>query len=89
MKPRELVAEGPKRPGWCVEPSARRWPVRLHCLTRRTAVYGPVCTVVWEGRLLHRYRPDRIVLLVLVLAPAVPPELWELCPRCRYLPVTT
>src|ERR1700726_2134945 len=20
------------------------------CLTRRTAVYGPVCTVVWEGR---------------------------------------
>ncbi len=31
-------------------------------LTRRTAVYGPVCTVVWEGRAGNRSPyPDLVV----------------------------
>src|SRR5215510_2419023 len=39
-KPRQLLAKGPNRAWRSVVPKAR---------TVRTAVYGTVCTVVWEG----------------------------------------
>jgi hypothetical protein len=50
VKPDGPAAQGPKPPRRCVTrnpgPSSRKEAGSI----RRTAVYGPVCTVVWEGR---------------------------------------
>src|SRR5437870_8512681 len=52
VKPNGAVMQGPKRPRRCTPPNPGATPpagtgVRL---IHRTVVYGPIRTVVWEGR---------------------------------------